>query len=136
MCVWGAGRAGGQAVRPSSGSLTPCATVMAVGLVQTGYLPSGLGSLPHLLRLVLSDNFFEGDIPAAWGNLTNVTDLGLGSAGLSGATAVREHVVHVGGKAGSFWCGVCARVRASQRGRWVRVGRAWHERPRERLARV
>jgi hypothetical protein len=40
-------------------------------------MPSELGAMKSLTRLVISDNYFQGSIPSELGCLTNLTDLSI-----------------------------------------------------------
>ena len=50
----------------------------------SGYIPAGLGSLPHLRILRMSGNNLNGPIPAALGNLSALTNLELDNNNLLG----------------------------------------------------
>ncbi|XP_073042538.1 LRR receptor-like serine/threonine-protein kinase ERECTA isoform X1 [Primulina eburnea] len=51
----------------------------------SGYMPSSLGDLEHLLKLNLSNNGLTGAIPAEFGNLRSVVDIDLSNNHLSGS---------------------------------------------------
>ncbi|MCY3989947.1 MAG: fibronectin type III domain-containing protein [Caldilineaceae bacterium] len=51
----------------------------------SGYIPAGLGSLPHLKILRMSGNNLEGPIPAALSNLSALTNLELDNNNLFGS---------------------------------------------------